>query len=158
MIFMDKRKHSALMRLAALFLAVMMFLPMGAKATEEAVQPRASDYLDNYNAYVYSAGWGYVRVYFDVTGNGYQEALGALTISVYESKDNATWTCVQTYNHDQHSQMMSYHDNYHSGYVEYDGVIGRYYKAYVCIWGGGLEVGDARYFYTSAKKATLFAE
>ena len=95
-----------------------------------------------------------MRVYFDVTGNGYQEALGALTISVYESKDNATWTCVQTYNHDQYSQMMAYNEFYHSGYVEYDGVVGRYYKAYVGIWGGGMEVGDSRYFYTSAKKAT----
>lgn len=154
---MNKRNYSAVMRLAALMLAVLMFLPMGAKAAEETVQPRASDYLDAYSASVYSAGWGNMRVYFDVTGNGYQEALGALTISVYESKDNATWTCVQTYNHSQYSQMMSYNDNYHSGYVEYDGVIGRYYKAYVGIWGGGMEVGDSRYFYTSAKKATLFA-
>ena len=146
------------MRIVTLLLAVMMFLPMGAQAVEEAVQPRASDYLFNYNAYMYSAGWGNMRVYFDVTGNGYQEAIGALTIQVFESKDNETWTWKQTYKHENYSQMLSYNDNYHSGYVEYDGVVGRYYKAYVCIWGGGLEVGDARYFYTSAKKATLFAE
>lgn len=155
---MNIKKYFAVLRMAALLLAVIMFLPMGAKAVENTVQPRASDYLDSYNAYVYSAGWGNIRVYFSVTGNGYQEAIGALTISVYESKDNETWTCVQTYNHDQYSQMLSYNDNYHSGYVEYNGVVGRYYKAYVGIWGGGMSVGDARYFYTSAKKATLFAE
>ena len=155
---MDNRKYSAAMRLAALLLAVVMFLPMGAKAVEETVQPRASDYLDNYNAYMYSAGWGNMRVYFDVTGYGYLEAIGALTIQVFESTDNETFTWKQTYNYEDYSQMLSYNDNYHSGYVEYDGVVGRYYKAYVCIWGGGLEVGDARYFYTSAKKATLFAE
>lgn len=155
---MDKRKHSAAMRLAALLLAMVMFLPMGAKAVEETVQPRASDYLISYTAYMYSAGWGNMRVYFDVTGYGYLEAIGALTISIYESTDNETWTWKQSYAHENYSQMLSYNDNYHSGYVEYDGVVGRYYKAYVCIWGGGLEVGDARYFYTSAKKATLFAE
>lgn len=155
---MNKRKYSAVMRIVTLLLAVIMILPMGVQAVEEAVQPRASDYLDNYNAYMYSAGWGNMRVYFDVTGNGYQEALGALTISIYESKDNETWTWKQSFAHENNSQMLSYNDNYHSGYVEYDGVVGRYYKAYVCIWGGGLEVGDARYFYTSAKKATLFAE
>ena len=155
---MNKRKYSALMRLAALMLAVIMFLPMGAKATEKAVQPRASDYLDSYTAYVYSAGWGNMRVYFDVTGYGYLEAIGALSIDIYESKDNETWTWKTVYNSEDNPGMLSYNDNFHSGYVEYDGVVGRYYKAYVCIWGGGLEVGDARYFYTSAKKATLFAE
>ena len=144
------------MRLAALLLAVTMFIPMGAKAT--AVQPRASDYLESYTAYVYSAGWGNIQVWFNVTGTDYLGAIGALTISLYESRDNETWTCVQIYNHEDHPQMMSYNDFYHSGYVEYDGVIGRYYKAYVGIWGGGLEVGDSRYFYTSAKRATLFAE
>lgn len=154
---MNKRKYSALMRMAALLLAVIMFLPMGAKATEEAIQPRASDYLDSYNAYVYSAGWGNIRVYFNVTGYGYLEAIGALSIDIYESKDNETWTWKTVYNYEDNPGMLSYNDNYHSGYVEYDGVVGRYYKAYVCIWGGGLSVGDARYFYTSAKKATLLA-
>ena len=81
---------------------------------------------------------------------GYLETIGALSIDIIESTDNETWIA--------YSDMLSYNDNYHSSYVEYDGVVGRYYKAYVCIWGGGLEVGDARYFYTSAKKATLFAE
>lgn len=155
---MNKRKYSAVLRLAALLLAVIMFLPMGAKAVEETVQPRASDYLSSYNAYVYSAGWGNIRVYFNVTGYGYLEAIGAMSIAIYESKDNETWTWKDTFRHENVSGMLSYNDNYHSGYVEYDGVVGRYYKAYVCIWGGGLEVGDARYFYTSAKKATLLAE
>lgn len=155
---MNIRKCSAVMRIATLLLAVIMVLPMGAKAVENTVQPRASDYLNNYNAYVYSAGWGNIQVYFNVTGNGYQEAIGALSIDIYESKDNETWTWKTVYNYENNSQMLSYNDYFHSGYVEYDGVVGRYYKAYVCIWGGGLEVGDARYFYTSAKKATLFAE
>ena len=146
------------MRLAALLLALIMFLPMGTKAVEEVVHPRASDYLDAYTAYVYSAGWGNIRVYFNVTGTNYLEAIGALTIQIFESTDNETFTWKETYRHDEYPQMLSYNDNYHSGYVEYNGVVGRYYKAYVCIWGGGLEVGDARYFYTSAKKATLFAE
>ena len=155
---MNIKRYSAAMRLAALLLAVVMFLPMGAKAVEETVQPRASDYLASYTAYVYSAGWGNMRVYFNVTGYGYLEAIGALTIQIFESTDNETFTWKETYRHDEYPQMLSYNDNYHSGYVEYNGVVGRYYKAYVCIWGGGLEVGAARYFYPRAKKATLFAE
>lgn len=155
---MKKRNFCAVMRLFALLLAVILFLPMGAKAAEETIQPRASDYLAAYSAYVYSAGFGNMRVYFDVTGVRYMGSIGALTIQVYESRDNASWTCVQTYNHEDYSQMLSYNDNYHSGYVEYDGVLGRYYKAYVCIWAGNADAGDSRYFYTSPQKATFLAQ
>ena len=155
---MKKLYKSRAKRCVALLLAFFLILPAFPASPADAAQPRASDYLDAYTAYVYSAGWGNMRVYFDVIGYGYLEAIGALSIEIYESKDNENWTWKAVYNHDQYSQMLSYNDNYHSGYVEYDGVVGRYYKAYVCIWGGGLEVGDARYFYTSAKRATLFAE
>ena len=115
------------------------------------VQPRASDYLSSYNAYVYLPGTGEVRVYFNVEGTNYMDELGALSISIYESTDGTNWTWKKTFTHDSTPGMLSYNDDYHSGYVSYSGVAGRYYKAYVCIWGGKDGKGDTRYFYTSAK-------
>jgi hypothetical protein len=53
--------------------------------------------------------------------------------------------------------MLGYNDYYHSAHVEYSGTIGRYYKAYVCVWAGQDGEGDSRYFWTSPVKATLFA-
>jgi hypothetical protein len=53
--------------------------------------------------------------------------------------------------------MLGYNNYYHDGHVEYSGTIGRYYKAYVCVWAGKNGDGDTRYFWTPSEKATLFA-
>lgn len=122
-----------------------------------AVEPRASDYLEAYSAYIYPAGWGKVQVWFSVDGTGYMDEIGTLQIKLYESKDNETWTWVDTYQHVDYSSMLAFNDYSHYGYVEYNGTIGRYYKAYVCVWAGKNGDGDTRYFWTPAVKATLFA-
>ena len=142
------RRKSVLVRIVSILLVIAMTIPMSVSAV---VQPRASAYLDNYNAYVYLPGNGEVRVYFNAQGTNTMDELGALRIELYESKDNSNWTWVDTFNHDTTSGMLSYNDDYHSGYVSYDGVAGRYYKAYVCIWGGKDGDGDTRYFWTSVK-------
>lgn len=142
-------------RITALFLVMALTLSVSAlPATAETAQPRGSAYLDSYNAYIYPAGSGKIQVWFTVTGAGTQDALGALTIQLYESTDNSTWKWVKAYSHNNYPDMMGYNKFYHSGHVDYQGVAGRYYRAYVSIWGGGMTVGDNRYFYTSSKKAT----
>ena len=145
---MYNRKTILFARVLAIMLVMTLITPIGATA---AVQPRASAYLDNYTAYVYLPGDGEVRVYFNVQGTNYMDELGALTIYIYESTDGVNWTWVETFNQDTTPGMLSYNDDYHSGYVSYDGVAGRYYKAYVCIWGGKDGDGDTRYFWTSVK-------
>lgn len=140
-------------RIIALVLAIVLLLPVGAMAAES----RSSLYLDSYSAYVYPAGWGKVQVWFEVDGTNDMDEIGALEIRLYESKDNETWTWVKTFEHQDYSGMLGYNDYYHAGHVEYNGTIGRYYKAYVCVWAGKNGAGDTRYFWTSAKKATLFA-
>lgn len=125
---------------------------------EEIIQPRASEFLSVYGAYVYPAGHGLIQVYFNAQGTGYVDELGALSIQIYECSTNSTdiddWTWKKTFTHDSTDGMLSYNDDYHSGHVDYNGRAGRYYKAYVCIWGGKDGDGDTRYFWTSAKKAT----
>ena len=146
------RKYSAITRFLSLMLAVMFVIPsIGHVAATEVVQPRASDYLTSYGAYVYLPGNGEVRVYFNVTGTGYMDELGSLSIAIYESTDGVSWTWKDTFMHDQTPGMLSYNDDYHSGYVSYNGIVGRYYRAYVCIWGGKDGDGDTRYFWTSVK-------
>lgn len=152
---MYNRKTSIIVRVLAVIMIFTTFLSVGVNAaTVGTVQPRASDFLSSYNAYVYPAGSGKVQVYFSVTGTDYMDELGVLSIKIYESTDNSTWTWKKTFTHDSTSGMLSYNDNYHSGHVDYQGVAGRYYRAYVCVWGGENGAGDTRYFYTSSKKAT----
>lgn len=145
---MHKKSKNTIIRTIAFLLVMIFVLPMSVSAS---VQPRASHYLSAYQAYVYLPGNGEVRVYFNVNGTDYMDELGALSIKIYESTDGASWTWKKTFTHDSTPGMLSYNDDYHSGYVSYNGVAGRYYKAYVCIWGGKDGDGDTRYFYTSAK-------
>lgn len=153
---MIKKKYSLAMRIGALLLAMMLSVPVYAKAaTAETVQPRASDYLCAYNAYVHPAANAKIQVWFSVIGVDYLDSIGALTIQIFHSADNVNWTLYKTFLHNDNPQMLSYNDNYHNGHVECQGVAGRYYKAYVCIWGGSDGDGDTRYFYTSAKKAVI---
>ena len=147
-----RKKTSALARFAALMLAIILVIPtLGSAAALETVQPRASAYLTSYSAYVYLPGNGQVQVYFDVTGTNVMDELGALSISIYESTDGVNWTWKDTFMHDLTPGMLSYNDDFHTGHVTYNGVVGRYYKAYVCIWGGKNGQGDTRYFWTSVK-------
>ena len=150
---MNNIKTSRLFRIVALTLAITLLLPISAMA----VEPRSSLYLDSYSAYIYPAGWGKVQVWFEVDGTGYMDEIGALEIMIYESKDNATWYWVDTYTYNDHDGMLGYNNYYHAGHIEYKGTIGRYYKAYVCIWAGENGAGDTRYFWTNVEKATLFA-
>ena len=149
---MNTKKH-LLSKVIAVILVIACVFPISAMAVES----RASDYLSGYSAYVYPAGWGKVQVWFEVDGTNDMDEIGALEIQLFESKDNENWTWVKTFGYTDHSDMLVYDDWTHTGHVEYNGTIGRYYKAYVCVWAGKNGAGDARYFWTSAKKATLFA-
>ncbi len=147
------KKKELLFKLAILLLVVVLVCPINAKA----VEPRASDYLAMYSAYVYPAGWGKVQVWVSVDGVDDMDEIGALEIQLYESKDNETWTWVKTFDYTDYPDMLGYNDYHHTGHVEYNGTIGRYYKAYVCVWAGKNGDGDTRYFWTYPEKATLFA-
>lgn len=151
---MNIKKRATIVRFVALILVAVLTVSAGNLSAVATVQSRASDYLNSYSAYVYPAGSGKIQVWFNVKGTGTLEALGALTIQLYESTDNSTWKWVKAYSHKNYPDMMGYDDFFHAGHVDYQGVAGRYYRAYVCIWGGGLTIGDNRYFYTSSKKAT----
>ena len=82
------------------------------------------------------------------------DEVGALRIEIYESSDNSTWTYKKTFSHASYSNMLKQDAICHMDCVTYQGTIGKYYKAYVCIWAGKDGSGDTRYFWTSSKKAT----
>lgn len=147
------KKRSVLFRTIAILLVIVFVCPLKANAVES----RASDYLDSYSAYIYPAGWYKVQVWFTVNAVGYMDEIGSLSIKLYESTDNENWTWVKTFKYSDYPDMLVYDTFCHSGHVEYAGTIGRYYKAYVCVWAGENGAGDTRYFWTSPVKATLFA-
>ena len=140
-------------RLVAFALVIVLLLPISVMAAE----PRSSLYLDAYSAYVYNAAWGKIQVWFDVEGTRTMDEIGTLEIQLYESKDNTNFTWVKTFHYTDYSDMLGYDDFSHTGHIEYSGTLGRYCKAYVCVWAGKDGAGDTRYFWTNSEKATLFA-
>ena len=148
-----KMRKTGLINITIAFLIMVLIFPVNAFA----VEPRASDYLEAYSAYVYPAGWGKVQVWFSVDGTNDMDEIGALEIYLYESTDNENWTWVKTFEHQDYAGMLGYNNYYHDGHIEYNGTLGRYYKAYVCVWAGKNGDGDTRYFWTNVERATLFA-
>ena len=151
-------KYSATHRIIAVILVIAFILPFSSSIVfAEELTSRASYYLTSYNSYIYNATLGKIQVYFTVTGVDYMDTIGSLSVQIYESKDGESWTWVETYKHNTTSGMLGNNKIYHSGHVDYNGTIGRYYKAYVCIWAGKDGGGDTRYMWTQPQKATLFA-
>lgn len=146
---MCKKMKSTFTIFLTALMVVIFVVPIGVSGvTLPSVQPRASEYLDNYGAYIYLPGSGLVQVWFDVQGTGTMDELGILSIEIWESKDGNNWTWKKSFTHDSTPGMISNNDFFHSGHVEYQGIEGRYYKAYLCAWGGKDGNGDTRYFWT----------
>ena len=148
-------KHTFLIRTIACVLAMALMAPINVSAAmPETVTPRASDYLMCYSAYICAMGGGDLEIWFEVTGTDFQEYLGVLTIYLYESTNNVNWYWVKTYMDYEYDTMLATNAYEHMDCVEYEGVAGRYYKAYVQIWGGPDDTGDTRYIWTPVERAT----
>ena len=152
---MNGKKYSCFFSVIAIALVISMATPISVcAAVPDTVEPLASDYLVSYTSYIGPVGGGKVQIWFRVTGTDYMADIGVLTIQLYESTDNENWYWVDTFLHDDYPNMLSHNDSHHMSYVEYEGVAGRYYKAYVTIWSGNETTGDARYMWTTVKQAT----
>ena len=152
---MTKQRKNTLIKLIACLLVISMISPcMASAATAETIQPYASSYLTSYNSYVCAMGGGRLEIWFSVTGDTDMDEIGTLSIKLFESTDGTNWTWKKTFLHEDYSSMLAYDDFFHSSYVPYQGVAGRYYKAYVCIWAGKDGGGDTRYMWTSVERAT----
>ena len=147
---MERKRNRFIIKLIAVILAVVLFTPVSAHAAvPETVSPMASDYLASYTAAIHPAGNGELQVWFRVTGTGTQDYLGALSVRLYESTDNENWSWVATYHFSDYPDMLAQNTYGHMSHVIYEeGVPGRYYKAYVGIWGGPGDTGDVRYIWT----------
>lgn len=151
---MKKSGYPNLLRITAIILTMCLILPMSAMAAVvEPIQPMASDYLSSYYAYMYDAGGGNVQVWFETAATGYMDTIGAKSIAVQYSKDNATWITVEVYTPANTPSLVTSNAHIYASHVEYDGTVGYYYRAYVGIWAENNGGGDTRYFYTDSIQA-----
>ena len=149
------QKKSCFMKAVVIILVMALTMPVSVNAAmPETVMPLASDYLAGYTAYVCAMGNGELEIWFEVTGTGFQEYLGVVSILLYESTDNVNWYWVESFFNNDYDTMLATNAYQHMDCVKYEGVAGRYYKAYVQIWGGPDPGGDSRYIWTSSERAT----
>lgn len=147
------KKHFA--KIIVFCLVISLLTPSAVSATTGGqIQPYASKYLSAYNTYICAVGNGDIQIWFEVLGTDDMDELGTLSIVLYESTNNSTWTPIKTFLHEDYSSMLLEDDYWHMDYVPYDGVAGRYYKAYVCIWAGKNGSGDTRYMWATSVRAT----
>lgn len=142
-------KQTRFTKIISTILVLSLILPCSAMAaTAEEIQPYASNYLTAYNTYICDMGGGEIQIWYEVIGTGDMDEIGVLSIYLYESSDNSTWTWVKTFQHEHYSSMLAYDDWSHMSYVSYQGSTNKYYKAYVCIWAGKNGSGDTRYMWS----------
>ena len=150
---MERKKSYFLVKLIAIALVISLCAPIGAQAAmPETVQPMASAYLAAYRAYICAMGNGNLEIWWEVTGTDIWADIGVLTVYLYESTDNSDFYWVETYMY-EYNEGMLLHDTYFCmSHVDYEGVPGRYYKAYVQIWAGPEDGGDTRYIWTPVER------
>ena len=152
---MERKKSHFLVKLIAIVLVISLCVPIGAQAAmPETVQPMASAYLADYTAYICAMGDGDLEIWWEVTGTDYWADIGALSISLYESTNNSTFYWVDSFSFTDYQNMLWHNDFFSVDHVDYEGVPGRYYKAYVHIWAGPEDGGDGRYIWTPVERCT----
>ena len=152
---MERKKSHFLVKLIAIVLIFSMCAPIGAQAAmPETVQPMASAYLTDYRAYICAMGDGNLEIWWEVCGTGTWADVGVLIIYLYESTDNSTFYWVKTFRFTDCPQMLVHNDYFCMDYVSYEGIPGRYYKAYIQVWAGPEDGGDGRYIWTPVERCT----
>lgn len=152
-----KTRKKLFVQVIAVILVMTLIMPINVgAAVPDAVQPRASDYLMAYTAYICAMGNGELEIWFSVTGTRIWADIGTLDIFLYESDDTVNWRRVKTFRHtDYDDETMLAHNTFdHVSCVEYQGTPGKYYKAFVCVWAGSETDGDSRYFWTDPEWCT----
>ena len=150
---MERKKSYFTVKLIAIALIISLCAPIGAQAAmPETVQPMASAYLMDYTAYICAMGEGNLEIWWEVCGTRRWADIGVLTIYLYESTDNANFYWVKTFAFTDYPHMLLHDDYFSMDCVSYEGVPGRYYKAYVQIWAGPVDGGDQRYIWTPVER------
>ena len=126
----------------------------GMMTTFAAASERSSAYLSSYRAFLTADGNGEISVTVDVSGRGYMTDIGAETIYIYESTDNAYFTLVATYEAEDYPDMMGSGTLYYETPIIHEGTAGRYYSAIVDVYAGNANGGHTREYHTVSIRAT----
>ena len=99
-----------------------------------------------------------IQIWFNVKADDYMDDIGSLSIEIYSCSSDSTnekdWTFVKSFNNGNTPSILGHDKIFYQSNVDYQGTVGMYYKAYICIYAGRDGGGDTRYFWTGSVQAT----
>lgn len=113
-----------------ILLIIALVFPMTAFASEIA-EPRASNYFAAESCYLDKTSDTEFDVWFEATGVGTMDEIGASTVQIQRSTDGSNWTTVKTFSKASYSEMIDKNTTAHCCGLSYTGTKGYYYRAYV---------------------------
>ncbi len=140
-----------MLKMLSWILIIQYLLVTGATAIEPSIL-LASEYLSSYYAYINAEGSGIFAIYFEVTGTGTMDEIGALTI-ILQEYSNGSWQTVKTYEYTAYPNMLAYNRPFYGSHVSYSGKSGYSYRAYVTVWAGKNGLGDSRQLFAGTAVA-----
>lgn len=100
----------------------------------ESMSTWSSAFFGSSSVYLYELSSTVFQAWFQVTGTGTMEKIGASEIKIQKSSDNENWTTVKTYYMADYPSMICENTAGHVSYVTYGGVKGYYYRAYITLY------------------------
>lgn len=114
-------------------LLLVMVLSVPTFATE-AIGPKASSFFGKSSVYLCNVSGPAFEAWFDVTGTGTMEAIGANFIKIQRSSDGVNWTTLSTFSKESYPNLIGYSSVGHEAGVRYVGTAGHYYRAYIQLY------------------------
>ena len=130
---MKKKVFLNITKIVSVLLA-MSLITGAALATDEGIQPLASDYFFSTSTYIQDIGNGNLSIQFAVNGTGIMDQIGVSSITLRRSSNGNTWSTIKTFKSEDYPQMLGRNRSKYSGYVPYSVTEGWYYQASVTFY------------------------
>ena len=121
------------LRYTCLLLVISMILAMPAFAAETA-DSRASSFFMKSSVYLCNVSGTSFEAWFNVTGTGIMDTIGAEFIKIQQSSDDSNWTTVKTFSRSSYSGLVDTNTGTHAAGVSYTATGGYYYRAYIQLY------------------------
>lgn len=118
-----------MIRLACLFIAIMMFFTSPVLAEERSVY--SNSFIASYDSFITVPYGNTLNIWFDVVGNGEMDEIGSQAIWLERSSNRTDWTTIRIFQPDDYPQMISTNTGIAYDYVSCNVTGGFFYRAYV---------------------------
>ena len=122
-----------IVRCACFALVIVIFMTIPAFATE-AINPKASSFFLKCSTYLCNVSGETFEAWFDVTGTGTMDEIGANFIKIQRSSDGTNWTTVRTCAKANYLDLIDYDSVFHTSGIYHEGTGGYYYRAYIQLY------------------------